>query len=650
MWSVLRPYFFTAVFLVLVLQQRGVIAQAPKQFVNDLSYKVDPLMKVIHEPAESGVLSPSALAVYVAANSPYSAKSSVRIYYSFEKVNQGFAAAAVVPMQPTPSSPYATFKSPYIHISRPFGSQRNRTITFLMVDTVAMTRSESYTMWFFIEATNRPNSFAFMVPGVETKGQFVKFYFEMKAAARASASGGQEFADFFSPGGIGTYVGQTYPLNLLAVDPALTGFEGGYAVNCSGYGSLTRQYGILVPFHTGSKFSGMVVKIDLMAMTNATYCQRNSRVDRKDANGVIQTTKGPLYSDLDSVCVHAFDLATLHPNARGFRRGFVKFPYVVLSPSEFSVAARVDACNFGLTTSRVVDLSKYDATMGGYSGGFADAAWSCFNPMKTFTGPFGGLRSQEFADNGHLTPFFHGRVVCVNDVVWRNRSSLNASTVTSVDFSDVESDLRGYSDALRVGRYAYFSPLSDVVHKYTSKVVRMYLGEHDVGTTMKTINNKASGLQLVDFIDVLDVGQANKEMSGFTGLFSNGKYLFLVPYRNSYNPQIGQRGHGFVPRIDMNSFLIQGVQYLDVGSTSRNQIPSTADEDLRGFACGFASGSYAVLVPFFNALFSGKLARFQGINDPMSLDLQELDLANDRYSPGVWKAFRGGFISIWGGE
>ena len=51
----------------------------------------------------------------------------------------------------------------------------------------------------------------------------------MKAKARAQTAGGQEFADFYSHLGYGTYANQTHALHLPDIDPDLNGFEGGFA-------------------------------------------------------------------------------------------------------------------------------------------------------------------------------------------------------------------------------------------------------------------------------------------------------------------------------------------------------------------------------------------------------------------------------------
>jgi starvation-inducible outer membrane lipoprotein len=53
-------------------------------------------------------------------------------------------------------------------------------------------------------------------------------------------------------------------------------------------------------------------------------------------------------------------------------------------------------------------------------------------------------------------------------------------------------------------------------------------------------------------------------------------------------------------------------------------------------------------VPFFNADFNGKVARFFNLKS-LTDNLQELDLVLDRARPNVYKGFRGGFVSLWNG-
>lgn len=158
-----------------------------------------------------------------------------------------------------------------------------------------------------------------------------------------------------------------------------------------------------------------------------------------------------------------------------------------------------------------------------------------------------------------------------------------------------------------------------------------------------------------------------------------GKFLLLVPYRNSHQPQIGQRGFGTFLRIDMNKFSVAGIDTLDLTTTLRAQIPSFADIDLRCFSGGFSckshaycflfhcvrscshdllcvwlfafdlAGFFGYLVPFYNGVFSGKSARMTLYEKDLADNLQELDLVRDRANPKAFKGFRGGFPSLWQG-
>ena len=83
--------------------------------------------------------------------------------------------------------------------------------------------------------------------------------------------------------------------------------------------------------------------------------------------------------------------------------------------------------------------------------------------------------------------------------------------------------------------------------------------------------------------------------------------MFLhIVYCSSFNvDHPGQRGHGYLTRVDMNNFDIGGITYLDLTVTPRNQIPTMAEIDFRGFATVVASGQYAIFIPFFAGYFTG---------------------------------------------
>ena len=482
------------------------------------------------------------------------------------------------------------------------------------------------------------HSYGFLVPGVETAGYFTRMGIEESAAARAQLAGGQEFADFGTELGIGTYANQLRLLHLPSIDSDLNGFEGGFSGNTNG-----KNYGYIVPHHNGKKFFGKVVRIDLRRMENTTECSISVRSESRNMNtGTIE-----IVGDTEDPCVTILDLESLHERAVGFLKGFKGVIenrlYGFLSPGQYDVVVRLDLSDFSLESTRIIPLAGYDRTMGGFSGGFVDTPWACFCPFRTFVGPVGGVRSNLSVDANHLRPYHHAVFVCVNHTAWTDSSNY-VTDIRTFDLGDVESSLRGFSDSVRVGRYVYLAPFASNVNAYTSKLIRISCGDENI---MKTIDeNEAAGNVLRDLITALDLTQKDTGLVGFSGIFNAGKYLYLCPYRGVQEPRNGQRGHGKIPRIDMNIFDIGGVDLIDLPTAIRSQIPSFPEHNLRGFSGCFASGKYGLYVPFYNGLFFGKVGRVAILDWE---NVQQLDLLIDRKLPNVLKGYRGGFVNDWQG-
>lgn len=620
--------------------------------LEDSSIKYHESLTVYYDPP-SMATSATALGVFVRASLP-----DAKIYYEIYDAKTGYRKI-------TSSSPYATYASPYIQIDTPYLSPRTRHLQFVAV--LGTKRSSSFNLTYFVEAGSRPYSYAFLVPGLETKGYFLKAGIEMKATARAQTAGGQEFADFFTALGVGSYKSQVVSMLLQLIDPDLKAFEGGLAVNCSN----NKHYGILVPYHNGEKFFGKVVRVNLRNFTDNSTFLSSWRKETLNTDGTVSVTGVDYHSD---PLVTILDLSSIHAYARGFRRGFVGYPYVYLAPGEFNVAVRLDMEHFNIGNVSVVDLDLLDSTLGGYSGGFVDGSWACYTPFRSYYGPIGGIRSKLEVDRQQLRSFYHGRMLCLNESAWSNNSN-SATSYRTMDFSNMLPDLRGFSDSIRVGRYAYFSPFSSLSHSYFGRLVRLDLGSKDVGTAIDYLNSE--DLPVSTNLRVLDLSIVNPDYKGFSGIFTAGLFIYLVPYRNAHEPQNGQRGHGNFVRVNMNDFSVSGVDGVDLSVVTRTQVPSFPDQDLRGFVSGFASGKYGLLVPFYNAVFSGKVARcliFQGpalsfvkyseSMTPEDLNLQELDLTinpsffRDKNATvyttegeydNIFKGFRGGFVSLWQG-
>eukprot|EP01032_Pedospumella_encystans_P011343 gene11343-13192_t len=540
------------------------------------NFTESPTLILVVDPPD-GHSSPAALGVFARANDP-----DAIVYYDLYGNSPTFG-------------PYnRTYESPFIQLDTPFQASRNRTIAMIAYletenedGTITIVRSKLIRRNYFVEGAARENSFGFLVPGVESGGFFIKFGLEIAAQARAQVAGGQEFANFSSRLGIGTYDVQVAALNLVSLDPDLTGFEGGFPVNTSD----NKYYGFLIPFHNGE-----------------------------------------------------------YPLARGFRKGFMEYPYGYLSAGHYSTVARLDLENFRLSTSRLVDLALVDRTYGGYSGGFQDGTWSCFNPYLTYAGPIGGIRSSLQVDANHLRPYYYASMLCLNASAWNtpnNETEALQGMIRIIDFSTIEDTLRGFSEAIRIGRFAFLSPLQSAEGVYSSKLIRISLGDTDIGTTLTALAATSTNVRTI--VDILDLSKKSTALAGFSGLFTSGQFLFLVPFRNTYEPSNGQRGHGTLVRLDLNRFSLNGVIYLDMPSTTRTQVPSFADFKMRGYWGGFASGHYGVLVPFYNADFHGIVARVKTMDPTLGTNLQELDLMVDYARPNVYKGYRGGFVSLWQG-
>ena len=134
-------------------------------------------LTILYDPP-TGFHSPTALGVYVEASN-----INAKIYYEIDGIIRNFSISYALThslefvgtsagVTPTLDSPYATFDSPYIHIELPYAAHKNRTLTMIAVEPFEITfkRSISYTMHYVVESADRPNSFGFLVPGVESKG------------------------------------------------------------------------------------------------------------------------------------------------------------------------------------------------------------------------------------------------------------------------------------------------------------------------------------------------------------------------------------------------------------------------------------------------------------------------------------------------
>ena len=123
-------------------------------------------------------------------------------------------------------------------------------------------------------------------------------------------------------------------------------------------------------------------------------------------------------------------------------------------------------------------------------------------------------------------------VLCVHAWAWtahKNESIANATRV--VDLEDVDPELRGFSEALRVGRYAYLTPLAERPHSYTSKVIRINLGTVDIGHMLDYLDD--NNMKVREIVDVLNLKLIDESLKGFSGMFQSKCH---ISYRSLYLP------------------------------------------------------------------------------------------------------------------
>lgn len=130
----------------------------------DTNIVFDNKLTVIYDPPDLH-FEPTALGVFTRASNRLA-----RIYYEVGM----FEAPRV---NPRLNSSYATFASPYIQLDTPYLASRNKVLSFIAVvdnGNGVLTKSQQYNLKYYVEAAQRPKSYAFLVPGVETRGYFVR--------------------------------------------------------------------------------------------------------------------------------------------------------------------------------------------------------------------------------------------------------------------------------------------------------------------------------------------------------------------------------------------------------------------------------------------------------------------------------------------
>ena len=284
---------------------------------------------------------------------------------------------------------------------------------------------------------------------------------------------------------------------------------------------------------------------------------------------------------------------------KGFQGGFTdgRYGYFVpnLQPSTHGNVARVDLSDFSSVSS--LNLGLTDGDLVGFAGGFTDGRY------------------------GYLVPGTNSKI-----------PRIDLNDFTTVSYLDLDpNNVGGYNSfrgGFTDGVYGYFSS--------QSKFVRFNLKDFNDFETLNFEDDSGNGgcftdgryaytipyrnsanqavydmyrIDLIDFkiIDVLKLNQANPGinyngnnnlLAGFLGGFTDGRYGYLVPHYSG-----GPSRSSVAARVDLNDFST--VDVLDFSNT---------DSGLRGFQGGFTDGRYGYFVPNYNGAYNGKIARIQLFN------------------------------------
>jgi hypothetical protein len=405
-------------------------------------------------------------------------------------------------------------------------------------------------------------------------GYFVPYYndvigFSGRVARLDLRSQGVEpdFANFQSYESQGAYDNQLHMLDLTELDPDLKGFQGGFSAigrstdDVDGAQTYT-NYAYLVPYFNGRHFGKLVrLNLDYFDLCGTSTQVRLNTSSVKGAfppqEWIFQAEAGRWQE-------------RILPKTAGFRMTETENDaYLQLNKG---TTADMKVCGVD-----VIDLEVIDPMLRGFIGGFTHQ------------------------DTGYLVPNFNG-VNFTSKVVRFNTTTFSDVQVLDLDLLDPE--LRGFHGGFTYGKYGYLVPYrttkgpnfgehqgshNSKEQTDANKLQPVYHGKM-VRLDLDTVWNKTPWSDLTR-ITVLDLGKTDRDLKGYSGGFTSGKYAYLTPYTNRETSTPSRRNSGKVARVNLEDF--KTVEVLDL---------SKADPDLKGFHGGFVSGKYGYFVPFNNGM------------------------------------------------
>jgi len=284
------------------------------------------------------------------------------------------------------------------------------------------------------------------------------------------------------------------------------------------------------------------------------------------------------------------DLTGTDSDLKGFVGGFTDGTYGYMVPYNGAYSGKVARFLLSdFSSVSVLDLTATDSDLKGFYGGFTDGTYGYMVPKSYHNGAYSGkvarfllsdfssvsvldLTAMDsdlkgfvggFTDGtyGYMVPHYNG----ANFGKVARFSLSDFSSVSVLDLTATDSDLKGFHGGFTDGTYGYLVPNTNGAP--FGKVARFLLSDFST-------------------VSVLDLTASDLE--GFVGGFTDGTYGYMVPY-----------SFGKVARFSLSDF--SSVSVLDLTAT---------DSDLKGFHGGFTDGTYGYMVPYS----FGKVARFSVVS------------------------------------
>ena len=391
------------------------------------------------------------------------------------------------------------------------------------------------------------------------------------------------------------------------------------STNCRGYfgGIFDGRYVYYIPYNRGEGvFSGILTQYDTTQQFDLSYSYKyfDTTTVNSESKGfhsglyadnyiylIPYQTDANVYSGLvtryktDSsfglIAGGAYDTydmsENVSTNSRGFRSGVYDGRYIYYIPyytgvNYSGVVTRYDTSGaFNNSTSYdTYDLTNVNANCKGFASGIFDGRYVYFVPFNTDVDTFNGM-------------------ICRFDT---SAPFTSSSSYSTFNLANIYSNYVGYSSAVFDGRYIYYIP-----YQYDNITYNPYLIQYDT---------QGDGMQYERSYRIFDLMLLNNDCKGYMGGNFDGRYLYLIPYKQTTAVYSGK-----IVRYDTTKNFTNQTSY------SFMDLRENLNDNNVGYVGSVYDGNYLYLVPNFNGVFqSGLVSR---INTKSTYPTQNIkNLAN----------------------